>query len=104
MTFNINGPSNKPVITEAQNMMNNGGGGNTGYFEREQEQEAINFIDSSEEDSFKKTVDLEEDDDDILIVDRIIEFFKKMFKAIANFFSPKKKIDAPEGFITFRNN
>lgn len=31
MSFEINGPSNKPVIREAQTMENNGGGGNLGY-------------------------------------------------------------------------
>lgn len=34
MSFNINGPSNKPIIQETQNMKNNGGGGNLGYFKR----------------------------------------------------------------------
>ena len=35
MSGNINIPIQKPLIQEAQNMLNNGGGGNLGYFQRE---------------------------------------------------------------------
>ena len=35
MSSNINIPPQKPLIQEAQNMLNNGGGGNLGYFQQE---------------------------------------------------------------------
>ena len=39
MSFEINGPSPKFGIQEAQNMKNNGGGGNLGYFQRRKKEE-----------------------------------------------------------------
>lgn len=82
MSFNINGPSNKPVIQEAQNMMNNGGGGNLGYFMRENSDEAIKFVDSEEEDCFEKSVEIDELEDkgNLLLFDRIIRFLKRLWR------------------------
>ena len=85
MSFNINGPSNKPVIQEAQNMMNNGGGGNLGYFMRENSDEAIKFIDNEEEDCFEKSVEIDDeiqDSEDLLLVDRVIRFIKRLWRAL----------------------
>ena len=82
MSFNINGPSNKPVIQEAQNMMNNGGGGNLGYFMRENSDEAIKFVDSEEEDCFEKSVEIDEFEDkgSLPLFDRIIRFLKRLWR------------------------
>ncbi len=71
-SFNINGPSQKPQITEAQNMMNNGGGGNTGYFEtgrkkkKKKEEDEINpsILKEEGEDRFERSEVEYEDDDD----------------------------------------
>ena len=34
MSYEIRGPSIRPLVSEAQSLMNNGGGGNLGYFQR----------------------------------------------------------------------
>lgn len=102
MSFNINGPSNKPIIQEAQNMMNNGGGGNLGYFMRENPEETINFVSSEEEDTFKKSVDIDEDNDNSFIIDKIINFLKRIYKAIVLMFTSKKTVTKDDEFV--KNN
>ena len=65
MSFEINGPSNKPVIREAQTMENNGGGGNLGYMaggKRKNKEEQENELDQSifeKEDEFIKSEEQE---------------------------------------------
>ena len=71
-SFNINGPSNKPQITEAQNMMNNGGGGNTGYLasgrkkkdKKKEDEIDPKLLEGEIEDKFERQIDEDEDDDD----------------------------------------
>lgn len=101
MSFNINGPSNKPVIQEAQNMMNNGGGGNLGYFMRENSDETLKFVNSDEEDCFEKSIEEDEfkDSEDLLIIDRLIRLLKRLWRAILAKFAPVAKIDKDE-FVT----
>lgn len=66
-SFNINGPSNRPAVTEAQNMMNNGGGGNLGYMQsggkkkRQRDDEPV-IIDGEIEDEFVRSEDDSEED------------------------------------------
>ncbi|HNW26204.1 MAG TPA: hypothetical protein PKI94_05360 [Candidatus Gastranaerophilaceae bacterium] len=89
MGFNINPPSNKPVIREAANMQNDGGAGNLGYFEQgegeKKKQESI--FAKEESDSFKKEGDINLPDEPFsfakLVADIIFavkEWFKKTFK------------------------
>ena len=56
MSFNFQGPSERPIIQGAQNMMNNGGGGNLGYFQGRQkkkdDESNKNLFNTNEEDSF----------------------------------------------------
>ncbi len=88
MGFNINPPSNKPIIREAANMQNDGGAGNLGYFEsgeREKKQESI-FIPESEGDTFKKEGDIEFHDEPFSfskfianIIFSLKEWIKKIF-------------------------
>ncbi len=91
MSFNINGPSNKPVIQEAQNMMNNGGGGNLGYFMRENSDEAIKFVDNEEEDTFEKSIELDDlkDDENLLLIDRLVLLLKRIWRALVSAFCQK---------------
>ena len=68
MSFEINGPSNKPVIREAQNMENNGGGGNLGYMSggKRKNKDEENDIDKSifdGEDEFVKSEEQELQDE-----------------------------------------
>lgn len=70
-SFNINGPSNRPQITEAQNMMNNGGAGNTGYMaqgkkkkKKGEDEFDPSILEEGAEDSFQHSQDEFEDDDD----------------------------------------
>ncbi len=70
-SFNINGPSQMPQITEAQNMMNNGGGGNTGYLDsgrkkKKKKEEEIDpaILKEEGEDKFERSEIEYEDDDD----------------------------------------
>lgn len=92
MGFDINPPSNKPVIREAASMQNDGGGGNLGYFEgeerrkKERQPESI-FGHEPEVDSFKKEGEVEEQTEDFSIsklianiVFSIKEWFKKLVK------------------------
>lgn len=92
MSFDINPPSNKPVIREAASMQNDGGGGNLGYFEgeerrqKERQPESI-FGHENEVDSFNKEgeEDLKEEDFSISkfiaeIIFSIKEWFKNLFK------------------------
>lgn len=91
MSFEINGPSNRPMIQEAQNMMNNGGGGNLGYFQREESEEAIRFDLNSEEDSFEKSI--EEDDLQELetpdIIEKLLSYLKKLWASFLKLFIKK---------------
>ena len=56
MSFNFQGPSERPIIQGAKNMMNNGGGGNLGYFQGRQkkkdDESNKNLFNSQDEDSF----------------------------------------------------
>ncbi len=66
MSFNFQGPSERPIIQGAQNMMNNGGGGNLGYFQGRQKkkdkEKTTLFGKEEEKDSFTLSgKDLEED-------------------------------------------
>jgi len=59
MSFDVNPPSNKPVIREAASMQNDGGAGNLGYFEREEQKEKKQkgesiFSSGAEVDTFQK--------------------------------------------------
>lgn len=71
MSFEINGPSSKPMIQEAQQMLNNGGGGNLGYFKRGQNQDSEQkkqndisdfFETSPDEDEFSTRLEIKEDE------------------------------------------
>lgn len=91
MGFDINPPSNKPIIREAANMQNDGGAGNLGYFEGGERREKERTPDSifgkePEADSFKKEgeEDLPEEDFSISkfiaeIIFSVKEWFKKLF-------------------------
>lgn len=65
MSFNLNGPSFKPTIQEAQSMKNNGGGGNLGYFQRgkkKKDEEEVDIFDANDsEDTFVQESDLVEE-------------------------------------------
>lgn len=70
-SFNINGPSNRPQITEAQSMMNNGGAGNTGYMaqgkkkkKKDESEFDPSILEDGAEDSFQRSQDEFEEDDD----------------------------------------
>lgn len=69
-SFNINGPGNRPQITEAQNMMNNGGAGNTGYMaggkkkKKKEDEFDASLLEVDIEDKFERSEDEFEDDDD----------------------------------------
>ncbi len=64
MSFNINGPQNKPMIQESQNMQNNGGGGNLGYFKRGKKKDEEKEVDEEITDYFiRETNDKEGDPD-----------------------------------------
>lgn len=56
MSFNFQGPSERPIIQGAQNMMNNGGGGNLGYFQgrkkKKEDTSNRNLFNTKDEDSF----------------------------------------------------
>ena len=90
MGFEVNPPSNKPVIREAASMQNDGGAGNLGYFENEgkrkekERQESI-FSHEPEADTFKKEgeTDIKKEDFSISklianIIFSIREWFKKI--------------------------
>ena len=55
MSFNFQGPGDRPIIQGAQNMMNNGGGGNLGYFQgrqKKKEEKKTTLFEDDDEDSF----------------------------------------------------
>ena len=56
MSFNFQGPSERPIIQGAQHMMNNGGGGNLGYFQGRQkkkdDESNKSLFSKEEEDTF----------------------------------------------------
>lgn len=86
MSFNFQGPSERPIIQGAQNMMNNGGGGNLGYFQgrqKKKEEEKSNLFGKEEEDTFTlsdgKAEDLNETSSESPI-DALKGFLGKMFK------------------------
>lgn len=101
MSFGINGPSNKPVIQEAQQMLNNGGAGNLGYFRGEKgegegkhEEEIIDF--SFQEDTFEHETQETE-------VHEGPGFFAKLIEAVLKFFENigKKSTHSKKGdFLT----
>jgi len=88
MSFGINGPSSKPVIQEAQNMMNNGGGGNLGYFQRQEADEELKLNLNSEDDCFEKSIeeDSELELDEVDIFAKILTFLKKLWLAFKKAF------------------
>lgn len=70
-SFNINRPSNRPQITEAQSMMNNGGAGNTGYMaqgkkkkKKDEDEFDPSILEGGTEDSFQRSQEEFEEDDD----------------------------------------
>ncbi len=82
MSFEINGPSPKFGIQEAQNMRNNGGGGNLGYFQRrkkneKKEQEEIDVFQSSDETDVFVPEETIEDDSILKKAADFIKMFKK---------------------------
>ena len=81
MSFDINGPSNKPVIRETQNMENNGGGGNLGYMQgggkkKEKEEEATIFDNQPEDAFIKEGEDGIEEEKSENLIDKIKNIFK----------------------------
>lgn len=68
-SFNINGPGNRPQITETQNMMNNGGAGNTGYMaggkkkKKKEDEFDPALLEMDIEDKFERSEDEFDDDD-----------------------------------------
>ena len=82
MSFEINGPSPKFGIQEAQNMRNNGGGGNLGYFQRRKKEEKkkkeeIDIFQSSDENDVFVPENAVEDDDILKKAADFIKMFKK---------------------------
>lgn len=67
MSFNFQGPSERPIIQGAQNMMNNGGGGNLGYFQgrqkKKKDESNKNLFNTNDEDSF--TLSSEKNDEEL---------------------------------------
>ncbi len=84
MSFDFKGPSFKPVIQEAQSMLNNGGGGNLGYFKRgkkdgEQNQKPKgDLFDGHEEDSFEHEIKEDEKDFFDVLKSRFKDFIQKI--------------------------
>lgn len=91
MSFDINSPSNKPIIRETASMQNDGGSGNLGYFERENSEkkhkaESI-FSNEKESDTFSKEGDSKEENEEFSIskwiagiIFAVKEWFKKLIK------------------------
>ena len=82
MSFEINGPSPKFGIQEAQNMRNNGGGGNLGYFQRRKKDEKnkkdeVDIFQSSDESDVFVPEDAVEDDGILKKAADFIKMFKK---------------------------
>lgn|SRR5574344_1265009 len=97
MSFDINPPSSKPVITGTANTQD-GGAGNLGYFEREEKdekskkQEDTGSIFSSEKtDSFSHESDLKEENDDFSISKFIAQIILKIKSFLLSIFSSDKK-------------
>lgn len=75
-SFNINGPSNQPIIQGAQNLgKDGGGGGNTGYMnmrkkkknnKKEESEEISIIIDNEQEDTFTKSDKKNNEDNNLL--------------------------------------
>ncbi len=93
-SFNINGPSNKPIIQGSQNLgKDGGGGGNTGYMnmrnkkkEKKQPDEDDSIVLEEEQDSFSKSSSAQKELKENVFV-----------KAISNFlFGTKKEKDVFE--------
>ncbi len=93
MSFDFKGPSFKPVIQEAQQMLNNGGGGNLGYFKRgkkdgnSETKAKGDLFEGQEDDSFEHQIELEEDKD---FFATIKAWFSDLLKKM-NISVPKKK-------------
>lgn len=87
MSFDVNVLSSKPIIKAAANMNNDGGGGNLGYMSRgrkkdEKEKKYLEesiFLNKQNDDifGFDKNFELPKDKS---IIDRIIDFVKKILK------------------------
>lgn len=121
---NINGPTNKPMIQESQNMQNNGGGGNLGYFQRrksEEEFQAKEMVDMFEKEDTFESQDGEEGKEGFF--SKIINFLKRpliwIFKVLADifkmlydklletyktFFGPKPKKIEKDQFLTLQRD
>ena len=90
MGFDINPPSNKPIIREAASMQNDGGAGNLGYFENEGKKEKKHapesiFSTEQESDTFVKGSEEMESNDGFSIsnfIAKIIFAVKEWFKKI----------------------
>ncbi len=84
MSFNFQGPSERPIIQGAQNMMNNGGGGNLGYFQgrqKKKDKEKTNLFGKEEEDSFTlSSGKIEEEMPESDTFGAIKGFFSKLIK------------------------
>ena len=89
MSFNFQGPSERPIIQGAQNMMNNGGGGNLGYFQgrkkNKEDELNKNLFNTNDEDSFtlsagKNEDNISEDLNGNSPLDSIKGFFGKFLK------------------------
>ena len=105
-SFNINGPGNKPMIQESQNMKNNGGGGNLGYFQRGRKKKGEN-TDEEINDYFIKETDNDEKEKGGKkqnLFDKLKSKIKKKVEDIAEAASQTNKTDAPaskkDGFLS----
>ncbi len=93
MSFDFKGPGYKPVIQEAQQMLNNGGGGNLGYFKRGKKDDGKgnhqkgDLFEGHDEDSFEHQLEGEEEEKDLL--GNIKSWFKNLSKE-------KEKQDSPK--------
>lgn len=86
MSFEVNGPSWKPVVQKSGSMENNGGGGNLGYFGRSKKdsEEEKSKNGQEESDIFTKS----DDEEDIVLEDieahsdleKVIPTVKDFFK------------------------
>lgn len=86
MSFEFKGPSFKPMIQEAQSMLNNGGGGNLGYFKRgkkdkdKKDESAGDLFGGPEDDSFEHELRIEGEKSDFSKVKDFFSNFVEKFK------------------------
>lgn len=90
MGFEVNPPSNKPIIREAASMQNDGGAGNLGYFEnegkrKEKDQQESIFSHGLEADTFGKEGEEKFEKEDFSIsklIANVIFSVKEWFKGL----------------------